>query len=197
MGLNEVMGQDNEIELMMLFSKGDENAFRTLYLAYRKKIITYCYRFFFDQELAEELSQEIFLKVYKAGSRYKPTARFSTWIFKIATHACLNELRREKYRTRIDSIDSEDDMAGREIKDESANAHERIEAMERKKRISQALRDLPGNQRAALLLREYHGFSYKEIGDQLNASESGVKSLIHRGRENLRNELHDEFGEDS
>lgn len=191
------MGTDSDIELMLRFGKGDEEAFRTLYLAYRKKIINYCYRFFFDQDTAEELSQEVFLKVYKAGSGYKPTARFSTWIFKIATHSCLNELRRDKYRARMDSIDSEEGLAGKDLADGRDGPHDQMEAMERKKRISRALRSLPGNQRAALLLREYHGFSYKEIGDQLNMTEAGIKSLIHRGRENLRNELHDEFGEDS
>lgn len=191
------MGTDHEIELMQRFVQGDENAFRTLYLAYRKKIITYCYRFFFDQDIAEEVSQEVFLKVYKAGSTYTPTARFSTWIFKIATHACLNELRREKHKKNISSMDSDEEMAGKEIEDERAGPHDQIEAMERKKRIGKALRSLPGNQRAALLLREYNGFSYKEIGDQLGHSEASIKSLIFRGRENLRTMLYDEFGEDS
>ena len=191
------MGTDTETDLMVRFAKGDEDAFRALFLAYRKKIITFCYRFFFDQSVAEELSQEIFLKVYKAGSRYRPDAKFSTWIFKIATHTCLNELRREKYRTRIDSLDSQEGMAGKEIEDGSVGPHAMVEAMERQKRISQALRSLPGNQRAALLLREYDGFSYKEIADQLNQTESSVKSLIFRGRENLKHALHDELREGS
>jgi RNA polymerase sigma-70 factor (ECF subfamily) len=191
------MGTDSEIELMLRFSKGDENAFRTLFLAYKKKIVNYCYRFFFNQDTAEEVSQEIFLKVYKAGPRYTPTASFSTWIFKIATHACLNELRRDKHKSFIRSIDSDEEMGGMELADDNAGPHARIEASERKKRIGKALRSLPGKQRAAILLREYQGFSYKEIGDQMGMSEAGIKSLIHRGRESLRNMLYDEFGEDS
>ncbi len=191
------MGTDSDIELMIRFAKGDESAFRMLYMAYRNKIITYCYRFFYDQGVAEEISQEVFLKVYKAGSGYRPTARFSTWIFTIATHACLNELRREKYRHRVDSIDSEEGSAARDIPDRGESAHERMESRERRKRVGAALRSLPGNQRAALLLREYQGFSYKEIGEQLNMSEAAVKSLIFRGRENLKIALYSEFGEDS
>lgn len=191
------MGTDSETDLMVRFAKGDEQAFRDLFLLYRNRIIAYCYRFFFDRELAEELSQEIFLKVYKAGPGYVPTARFSTWIFKIAAHACLNERRRGLYRNRIESIDSDEGSAVKDIPDPGATAHDRIEAMEKTRRIGLALRDLPKKQRAALLLREYHGFSYREIGGQLNMTEAGVKSLIHRGRENLRHALWDVLGEES
>lgn len=191
------MGKDSETDLMVRFSKGDENAFRDLFLSYRHKIIAYCYRFFFDRELAEELSQEIFLKVYRAGPGYVPTARFSTWVFKIAAHTCLNERRRGIHRNRLESMDSDGGMAGKDVVDRREGPHDRIEAEERKQRIGLALRDLPGKQRAALLLKEYHGFSYREIGDQLGATEAGVKSLIHRARENLRHALCGEFGEDS
>jgi RNA polymerase sigma-70 factor (ECF subfamily) len=118
-------------------------------------------------------------------------------MFKIATHSCLNELRRKKHHAETESLDSEESRVKRDTADTSKGAQALMEDIERKKRISKALRDLPGTQKAALLLREYHGFSYKEIADQLDQSESSVKSLIHRGRENLRNMLNDEFGEDS
>jgi RNA polymerase sigma-70 factor (ECF subfamily) len=191
------MGRDSDIELMLRFGKGDEEAFRTLYMAYRKKIVNYCYRYFGDQRIAEELGQEIFIRVYKAGPRYKPEASFTTWLFKIATHACLNELRRKQHHAESESLDSEDSKVARETADPAKDAHTRMEDRERRKRIGSALRDLPGKQKAALILREYHGFSYQEIADQMDQTESAVKSLIHRGRENLRIALTGEFGKET
>lgn len=190
------MGNETDIDLMLRFGNGDEDAFRSLFMAYRKKIINYCYRFFFDQGMAEELSQEVFMKVYKAGSHYRPDAGFSTWIFKIATHVCLNELRKKRYRTRTVSLDSEEGKAAHEVVDPSPATLDVLEGKEQKKKIMTAIRDLPGKQRAAVLLREFHGFSYKEIATQLGQSESSVKTLIFRGRDTLKHVLHDERGED-
>lgn len=191
------MEKETDIELMLRFGKGDVDAFQRLYQSYRNRIINYCYRFFSDAGVAEELSQEVFMKVYKTGSRYRPEAEFSTWIFKIATNVCLNELRKKRYRSIILSIDDNEGKRALDVADPSPETVTRLTERETKKQVMAAIRSLAGKQRAALLLREYQGFSYSEIASQLQCSESSVKSLIFRGRDNLKKALQREFREES
>ena len=183
---------------MLRFRDGDARAFTSLFVKYRKKIINYCYRFFSNKEVAEELAQEVFMKVYKAAPGYRPDAAFSTWIFRIATNVCLNELRKKRYHSKTDSLDAPPfDNTGRttDIEDTTSLPQDMIESQERDALVKKAILKLPGKQRAALLLRTYNGFSYKEIAMQLGSSESGVKSLIFRGRDTLKDTLHDYFKE--
>lgn len=179
---------------MLMFRDGDEQAFRTLYIRYRKKIINYCYRFFPDRTIAEELAQEVFVRMYRAGSKYRPDARFSTWLFKIATNVCLNELRKKQYHSKTDSLDQpiETDKGPiyRELEsDPESHPGMVLESEERDQVLRNALAALPPKQKAALILRIYEEFSYQEIAQQLKCSESSVKSLIHRGRESLKEVL--------
>ncbi len=145
--------------------------------------------------MAEELAQEVFLRVYKAAPKYRPDARFSTWIFKIATNICLNELRKSRYHFRTESIDAptvgkDGEMAG-DVEDlAQPGPNEALEARERDRIIRGAISELPPKQRAALLLRVFHDFSYEEISKQIGRSPGSVKSLIHRGRQNLKQSLH-------
>ena len=99
------MQSDPDAQLMLDFKAGDQQAFQSLFDRYKKRVINYCYRFCGHQAVAEELAQETFLKVYKAVGHYRPKARFSTWLFKIATNVCLNEIRRPMYRNRLESLD--------------------------------------------------------------------------------------------
>ncbi len=188
------MKVDPDIQHMERFRDGDETAFRFLFTKYKIKMITFCYRFCGNKEMAEELAQEVFLRVYKAAPRYRPDARFSTWIFKIATNVCLNEVRKKKYSVDIKSIHNLSNPGEKdhvmEIEDTlMPPPHNLLEEKERDQLIQNALSRLPDKQRAALLLRIYQGFTYQEIGVQLKKSEKGVKSLIHRGRENLKQAL--------
>lgn len=188
------MKTDPDSKIMLRFRKGDNAAFRILFDKYKKKIINFCYRFCNNKELAEELAQEVFLRVYKASSTYRPEANFSTWIFKIATNVCLNELRKKQYLFKTESLDvpiaSEKRDVTREIKDDSPlQPQEILESKEKDHLIRKAISSLPAKQRAALLLRIYHDFSYQEIGKQIKSTESGVKTLIHRGRQNLKKAL--------
>ncbi len=148
--------------------------------------------------MSEELAQEVFLRVYKAAPRYRPDAKFSTWIFRIATNVCLNEVRKRKYNYKMESLDTSLNsvkMASSEkIEDKTGQAPQNLlEDKERHLLIQQAISNLPEKQRAALLLRTYHGFSYKEIGKQINKTEKSVKSLIHRGRQNLKSALEEYY----
>lgn len=191
------MEKETDIELMLRFGKGDVDAFKRLYQSYRDRIVNFCYRFFSDAGVAEEISQEVFMRVYKTGSRYRPDAEFSTWLFKIATNLCLNELRKRRYRSIFLSIDDNEGKRALDVVDPSPHTVTRLEERETKKQVMAAIRNLPGKQRAALLLREYQGFAYNEIAEQLKCSESSVKSLIFRGRDNLKKALEREFREES
>ena len=179
---------------MVRFRDGDPDAFRILFDQYKKKIVSFCFWYCNNSDIAEELAQEVFLRVYRAKNRYRPTAKFSTWVFQIASNVCLNELRKTRYRYYTQSLDCpQDSNVGRttdEIADNKSNdPQSQFEDKERNEHIQEAVFRLPERQRIALILRVYHGFSYQEIGLQLRCSESSVKSLIHRGRQNLKNVL--------
>ena len=185
---------------MLDFKAGDQRAFQNLFDKYKRRVITYCFRFCGSRAVAEELTQETFLKVYKAARRYRPKARFSTWLFKIATNVCLNELRRPAYRNRVESLDHITEYeAGAKVSKVAATRQESPHAMlvhrEQREMVHMAIEQLPEKQRAALLLRIEGEFSYGEIGQQLNRSENHVKTLIHRGRMRLKKALAGYFGE--
>lgn len=181
---------------MLAFQAGNVSAFRTLFHQYKKKIVNYCFRFCNDRYVAEELAQEVFLRVHKAAPRYRPDAAFSTWIFKIATNVCLNELRKKKYDYETESMDAPKHLKNGTVPSDFADedqftADGLLEKTEKEKRIRRAIFELPKNQRAAILLCIYEGFTYQEIAVQLGRSESSVKSLIHRARQNLKSHLQD------
>jgi RNA polymerase sigma-70 factor, ECF subfamily len=191
------MMTDPDVSLMLAFSRGDENAFRELFNKYKNKIINFCFRYCFNRGVAEELTQEVFIRVYQAADRYRPEARFSTWLYRIAVNLCLNEFRKGKYKAHIISIDQPDHIGHsefvRDIEDQgSLSSHDLVIAREREKLIEQAMSALSEKQRIALILRIFNGFSYQEIASQMNISESKVKSLIYRGRQRLQ-ELLKEF----
>ena len=193
------METDPDIQLMLRAKDGDQNAFRALFDKYKRQVINYCYRYCGHPSVAEELAQETFLRVYKASARYRPDARFSTWLFKIATNVCLNEIRRPVYRERIESMDPSP-RADREPPREMAVEPEQsmpdalLEAHQDQLLVRRAMGRLPEAQRAALLLRATEGFSYQEIGRQLNRSENHVKTLIYRGRQKLKQLLENYWG---
>lgn len=188
------MKKDPDTQTMLEFKQGDADGFRILFTRYKKKIVTFCYRFCGNREISEELAQEIFLKVYKAAPRYRPEAKFSTWLFRIAVNVCLNEIRKPGYRVITESMDfsckTGEVEIHREIKDKKGSTpQEMLEKKEREMLLDQAIKKLPKKQRAALILRVTEEFSYNEIGKQINCSEKSVKSLIHRARNVLVREI--------
>ena len=193
------MVTDPDIQLMLNFKAGDQGAFVLLFDKYKRQVINYCFRYCGHQAVAEELAQETFLRVYKSAPRYRPKARFSTWLFKIAANVCLNEIRKPVYRVRVESLDQtaeESHSANREVAVESDQnlPDALLEDRQNQALVRQAMRRLPEDQRAALLLRASEGFSYKEIGRQLNRSENVVKTLIHRGRQRMKKILGTHWG---
>lgn len=186
--------KDPDVQLMLRFKDGDEDAFRELFAKYQNQIINFCYRFCFDRELAEDLAQEAFLRVYRGGRRYRPKARFSTWLYRIAVNVCLNEVRKMKKYSVTQSLDrtTKDDSYDRRPEYGDKNqvpADEMMSGRQREQQIKTALRNLPKEQRAAVVLRIYNEFSYKDIADQMSVSEGKVKTLIFRGRQALKESL--------
>lgn len=172
---------------MLQLQRGDLNGFRILFTRYSKKIVTFCYRFCGEKGLAEDLAQEVFIRVYKAAPRYRPEANFSTWLFRIATNVCLNETRKYQYRMVREGIETvESGFYNPEMKDTGrSNPHDLLEKKDDRLVLQQAIQSLPDKQKTALLLKVCNDFSYKDIGKQMKQSESAVKSLIHRARQAL------------
>jgi RNA polymerase sigma-70 factor (ECF subfamily) len=177
---------DEDVRLMLSFREGDATAFDALFERWARPLFRYLERMVRDPGAAEELVQEAFLRVYRARERYEPDARFSTWLYRIATNLALNELRRPRRRDPHESLDgpqSPELAAGLPATDEVADARRRTE------RLEVALAELPERQRAALWLSAVEGLSYAEVADSLEVSESAVKALVHRARSSLAGRL--------
>ncbi len=184
---------------MLNFKAGDPRAFHDLFERYKKRVINYCFRFCGHRAIAEELAQETFLRVYKAAQRYRPKARFSTWLYKIATNVCLNEMRKPAYRRRLEALDEalDNEVHASATMDSFRPIHpdDQLLWQEQQQLVHRAIDRLPKKQRAALLLRVAGEFSYAEIAKQIHRPESHVKTLIHRGRMRLKAALAAYFGE--
>jgi RNA polymerase sigma-70 factor, ECF subfamily len=184
---------DPDAALMLRVREGDMAAFEALVEKYKQPVIGLVYRTLHDATEAEDLAQGVFLQVYKSAGRYRVTARFSTWLFTIARNLCLNELRRRS-RHPADSLDqvSQDDdrQPARQFEDEkTVQPPGLLLRSELEAKVEQAIGALPEKQRTALLLCREEDLSYEDIAAVLGCSLSATKSLIHRGRETLKQQL--------
>jgi RNA polymerase sigma-70 factor (ECF subfamily) len=170
---------DEDVRLMLAFRAGDAAAFDALFRRWASPLLRYLARMLRDDAAAEDLVQEAFLRVHRARERYTPEARFSTWLYRIATNLALNELRRPRRRERHASPDDE---GGPELVAPAVEAEGAVDARRRVGRTLDALDALPEKQRAALCLAALEGLSYAEIAEALELSESAVKALVHRAR---------------
>ncbi len=178
---------------MLRVKRGDRAAFAELVEKYKQPVLNFIYRTLRDETEAEDLAQNVFLQIYKSRSRYRQTAKFSTWLFTIARNLCLNELRRRS-RHPAESIEEthteNEDQPQRQYEDKSQMAPpEKLLHGELAQKIEEALAELPENQRGAILLCRQDELSYEEIAGVLDCSLSATKSLIHRGRETLKEKL--------
>jgi RNA polymerase sigma-70 factor, ECF subfamily len=183
---------DVDVLLMLEVKKGDNASFETLMHKYYKRILNFIYRLVGNSQAAEDLTQEVFFKVYQASRTYEPTASFRTWIYTIAKNTSLNEIRKNKHQPfSLDAmINVKDDAIHRQVEDKSAvNPLRNMQVEETKMAIKKAVLSLPDNQRLALILRRYENFSYDEIAEHLNTTVSAVKSLLNRAKEGLRTKL--------
>ena len=184
---------DPDAELMLRVKQGDAAAFELLVDKYKQPITNLLYRTLRDATEAEDLAQNVFLQVYKSADRYRVEAKFSTWLYTIARNLCLNEIRRRS-RHPAESLEaageSENDMPTRQFEDRrNVSAPDRLLQDELVGKVEEALDSLPENQRTAILLFQEKEMSYEEIAKILDCSLSATKSLIHRGRETLKQRL--------
>ncbi|MGH7978807.1 MAG: RNA polymerase sigma factor [Limisphaerales bacterium] len=184
---------DPDAALMLRVKRGDRAAFAELVDKYKQRIMNFVFQRLRDEAEAEDVAQNVFLQVYKSRARYKQTAKFSTWIFTIAHNLCLNELRRRS-RHPAESLDEShpenEEQPPRQIEDKSQiPAPDDVLRGELARKIEEAVRELPENQRGAILLCREEELSYEQIAKILRCSLSATKSLIHRGRETLKEKL--------
>jgi RNA polymerase sigma-70 factor (ECF subfamily) len=193
-GVNKITGAaalDLDAQLMLRVRDGDEECFRVLLEKYRNPVIRFVYRMVQDRAISEELAQEVFLRVYRSRATYEPTARFTTWLFRIATHLAINWLRdgrNEKGQQRLDD-EGDGDMPVREVADRRPTVEQRMVDQTRLQEVRDAIAALPEKQRAAVLMHKYEEMEYAQIAQILECSESAVKSLLFRAYESLRARL--------
>ena len=181
---------DSDLDLMLRVRQGDSASFDELLRRYRLPLVKYFCRMVRDQALAEDLAQEAFLRVYKARHRYRPDARFTTWLYRIATNLALNAIRDAGYRHPQGYNGRADDgETPREFVDPKALVEQELIETDRGRMIREAIEALPENQRAAVILHKYQDVDYRQIAGILKLSESAVKSLLFRAYETLRMRL--------
>ena len=181
---------DYDAELMLRVKEGDGASFGLLLEKHRSPVVHFLYRMVQNQAVAEELAQEVFLRVYRSRSSYEPTAKFTTWLFRIATHLALNSLRdgkNERLQERLDKDST--DMPARQVSDNRPSVEQKMVYQVRLEEVRQAVAALPGKQRAAVLMHKYEEMEYSQIARVLRCSESAVKSLLFRAYETLRARL--------
>jgi len=184
---------DPDAVLMLRVKRGDREAFELLVNKYKQPVTNLIYRTLGDATEAEDLAQNVFVQVYKSAHRYQVSAKFTTWLFTIARNLCLNEIRRRS-RHPADSLDAphpeHEDQPLRQFEDaKTFSPPDALLHGELEQKIQQALSELPENQRLAILLCRQDELSYEDIARVLGCSLSATKSLIHRGRETLKQKL--------
>src|ERR1700675_674822 len=183
-------------QLMLDVNAGDEHSFALLLHRYRSPLVNFLYRMVRNREQAEDLAQEVFIRVYRARGDYVPTAKFTTWLFRIATNLALNSLRDTRHQRMEISLDApltadadDGDERPLDVADKHPDIEQHLVDEARKKMIRHAIEKVPEKQRAAVLLHKYQELDYNEIAKILDCSESALKSLLFRAYETLGGEL--------
>jgi RNA polymerase sigma-70 factor (ECF subfamily) len=182
----------SDVQLMLDVKAGDDESFNLLLRRYRTPLVNFLFRMVRDSATAEDLAQEVFLRVYRARKQYSPSAKFTTWMFRIATNLALNSIRDNRHRqmeTSIDAPVNDEDSAPRELPAREMRIDEHMVERDRSEFIRRAITSLPEKQRVAVLLHKYEEMDYGEIAGILDCSESALKSLLFRAYETLRVEL--------
>lgn len=181
---------ERDAELMLRVRDGDAESFALLLDRHRAPVIHFLYRMLQNQAVAEELAQEVFLRVYRSRANYEASARFTTWLFRIATHLALNWIRDRNKEKGQASLDEERDSGGTlQVADRQPTAEQELVARVRVDEVRRAIASLPEKQRAAVLMHKYQELDYAQIASVLQCSESAVKSLLFRAYETLRSRL--------
>ena len=188
-----VSGATTDADVMLRVKAGDDSAFQYLVEKYRRPMVNYMYRMAHNAAAAEDLAQEVFLRVYRSRESYQATAKFTTWLYRIATNLAVNHARdtRHERPEQMVSLDEPDENTGlaMDVADSSLTVEEKILRRERMAAIRQRVQALPERQRLAVAMHKYQHMDYRQIGEVLKLSESATKSLLFRAYETLRGQL--------
>ena len=188
----------DDIALQAAVKDGSSEAFQHLVDRYHYKVINTCYGFVHNKEDAEDLAQEVFLEVYSSISRFREESKLSTWIYRISVTKSLDFIRKTTRKKRVGFLRS---VFGKDTEIEqvhafpATNPHTSLEQQERANILQQAVDSLAENQKIAITLSKYEGFSYQEIADIMGTSLSSVEALIHRAKKNLQKKLYQYYEE--
>jgi RNA polymerase sigma-70 factor (ECF subfamily) len=182
-----------DAEIMLRVKAGDQPAFDFLVQKYRRPLVSFMYRMARNTAAAEDLAQEVFLRVYRSRQTYEASAKFTTWLYRIATNLAVNharDTRKERPEVTV-SLDEPDQETGTtmDVADDTITAEENLVRRERTLAIRSKVEALPERQRLAVIMHKYQQMDYKQISEVLKLSESATKSLLFRAYETLRDQL--------
>ncbi len=183
----------SDAQIMLRVKTGDDSAFEYLVQKYRRPMLSFMYRFAHNSAVAEDLAQEVFLRVYRSREKYEASAKFTTWLYRIASNLAVNHARdtRHERPENTVSLDEPDPESGltMDVPDNSLTAEQAIVRRERLSAIRQRVEALPERQKMALIMHKYQQMDYRQIAEALKLSESAIKSLLFRAYETLRVQL--------
>jgi len=182
-----------DAEVMLRVKAGDQSAFDYLVQKYRRPLVSFMYRMARNTAAAEDLAQEVFLRVYRSRQTYEASAKFTTWLYRIATNLAVNharDTRHERPEVTV-SLDEPDEETGTtlDVADGAVTAEESLVRRERTLAIRAKVEALPERQKLAVIMHKYQQMDYKQIAEVLKLSESATKSLLFRAYETLREQL--------
>ncbi len=190
---NYATDESSDAAIMLRVAAGDESGFTYLVEKYHRAMIHFLFRMVRNQAVAEELAQEVFLRVYRSRESYRAEAKFTTWLYRIATNLAVNHARDTKHERSAQNVylDSPDPETGTtpDVADDEPTVEQHLLRDERMAAIRKHVMALPERQRMAVLMHKYQGMDYRQIGDVLKLSESATKSLLFRAYQTLRDKL--------
>ncbi len=192
-GVHIELDPASDAAVMLRVAAGDEASFNFLVQKHHRAMIHFLFRMVRNQAVAEELAQEVFLRVYRARDSYRAEARFTTWLYRIATNLAVNHARDTKHERTAQTIylDAPDEETGTtpDVADDEPSVEQKLMRDERMAAIRKHVMALPERQQMAVLMHKYQGMDYRQIGEVLKLSESATKSLLFRAYQTLRDKL--------
>ena len=194
-GTNYGADESSDAAIMLRVAAGDESGFNYLVEKYHRAMIHFLFRMVRNQAVAEEMAQEVFLRVYRSRESYRAEAKFTTWLYRIATNLAVNYARDTRHERAAQTVylDAPGEETGTtpDVADDEPSAEQHLLREERMKAIRTHVMALPERQRMAVLMHKYQGLDYRQIGEVLKLSESATKSLLFRAYQTLRDKLKD------
>ena len=177
----------SEKELLIKAKEGDARAFEEIVKLYQQKVCSTIFFMIKNENIVEDLAQEVFIKVYRNIGKFNEESSLYTWIYRITMNTCLDQIKKEKKITYVSTfIETEEGEIEAQFEDESQRLDEILEEKIRKETLLKAIKSLPAEQRALIVLRDIRQFKYMEIAEMLKLNLGTVKSKISRARQSLK-----------